>query len=103
MISSGPRLLPGLSLCAGDLLGARYRVELLLRGGHATARLLGLDTKTNTPITIDLIRGASEEADKIGVRFLASARRVANLKSPHVARVLDAGVTTDGHPYVITE
>jgi hypothetical protein len=47
--------------------------------------------------------GASEEADAVGVRFLSSARRVATLLSPHLARVLDAGVTTDGHPYVVTE
>src|SRR5690606_24730399 len=32
-----------------------------------------------------------------------NARRAANLGTSHVARVLDAGVTTDGHPYVVTE
>lgn len=99
----GPRLFPGSSLRAGDLLGARYRVELLLRGGRASARFLGLDTKTNAPIGIEIVMGASEEADAVGVRFLSSARRAANLQSTHVARVLDAGVTADGRPYVVTE
>lgn len=99
----GPRLFPGSSLRAGDLLGARYRVELLIRGGRASARFLGLDTRTNAPISIEIVMGASEEADAVGVRFLSNARRVANLKSSHLARVLDAGVTTDGHPYVVTE
>lgn len=103
MISPGPRLFPGSSLRAGDLLGARYRVELLVHAGRATARFLGQDTKTNAPIAIELVTGASEEADAVGVRFLSSARRVAQLLSPHLARVLDAGVTNDGHPYVVTE
>lgn len=99
----GPRLFPGSSLRAGDLLGARYRVELLVRGGRASARFLGQDTKTKAAITIEIVMGASEEADAVGVRFLSCARRAANLRTSHVARVLDAGVTTDGHPYVVTE
>ena len=103
MISPGPRLLPGSSLRAGDLLGARYRVELLVHDGRATARFLGQDTKTNAPITIEIVTGASQEADAVGVRFLSSARRVGQLLSPHLARALDAGVTPDGHPYVVTE
>jgi serine/threonine-protein kinase len=98
-----PRLFPGSSLRAGDLLGARYRVELLVRGGRASARFLGQDTRTSAPISIEIVMGASEEADAVGVRFLSCARRVANLKSRHLARVLDAGVTADGHPYVVTE
>lgn len=103
MISPGPRLFPGSSLRAGDLLGARYRVELLVHAGRATARFLGQDTKTKAPITIELVTAASEEADAVGLRFLSSARRVGQLLSSHLARVLDAGVTNDGHPYVVTE
>src|SRR5687767_8154038 len=91
------------SLRVGDLLGARYRVELLVHGGRASARFLGLDTKTNAPICIEIVMSASDEADAVGVRFLSCARRAANLKSPRLARVLDAGVTSDGHPYVVTE
>lgn len=99
----GPRLLPASSLRAGDVIGARYRVELLIRGGQASARFLGQDTRTSRPVSIEIVLGASEQADAVGVRFLASARRAATLLSSHVARVLDAGVTADGHPYVVME
>jgi eukaryotic-like serine/threonine-protein kinase len=98
----GPRL-SGSSLGAGDTIGARYRIQSLLQGSRASTRFAGTDLKSGSPVTIEVVVGASEEVDTVGVRFLASARRAATIDSPHVVRVLDAGVTHHGHPYVVSE
>lgn len=99
----GPRLFPGSSLRRGDTIAGRYRLESLVRGGRASALLGGVDTTKKAPVAIEVLIASGDEADAVGVRFLAAARRAASLESAHLARVLDAGVTVDGHPYVVRE
>ncbi len=85
------------------MIAGRYRLESLVRGGRASAVLGGVDTTKKAPVAIEMLIASGDEADAVGVRFLAAARRAALLESPHVARILDAGVTSDGHPYVVRE
>ena len=101
--ASDHRLLAGASLRVGDRIGARYRVGALLRTRGPRASFDGEDTKTGVPVVIEVVVDEAERVDPIAVAFLASARRAAMLEGPNVARVLDAGVTSDGHPYVVSE
>lgn len=100
---SRPRLIPGLSLCGGDLIAGRYRVLSLLRADRACAYLDATQTGTNTRVEIQILLAMEDDVEPVHLRFLADARKAAVLQGPHVERILHVGVTQDGHPFVVRE
>jgi len=112
--SEASPLSPLLSLREGDLLAERYRIESLVQARSAIVHFAATDVTRGTrvsahvlvaPASRDPRRSGSLERDQdsAGVALLAGARRAKALASPHVARVLDAGVTADGHPWIVRE
>ena len=53
-------------------------------------------------VAIKLI-GTSDTEDPRHQRFLAERQILAGLNHPHIARLLDGGVTADGRPYLVME
>jgi serine/threonine-protein kinase len=97
---------PLLSLNEGDLLNGRYRLESLLHARPASVLFAATDLKTGTRVVAHvLVAPGSVEGvhDSSRVAFLAGARRAKVLSSPHAARILDVGVTTEGHPWSVRE
>ena len=91
---------PGL---AGQTIGA-YRLEREIgRGGMGQVWLARrTDGRYEGAVAIKLLQGgllARGEAE----RFAREGRILARLDQPHIARLLDAGVTTDGQPYLVLE
>ena len=95
---------PDLDVVLGfERLGEHYDVESVLGAGgmgvvvSATHRLLGhhVAIKVLRP-SLRLHAGAEQ-------RFLNEAKAGARLTSPHIARVLDAGRTPDGLPFLVME
>ena len=101
--STRTRLIPGLSLRAGDTLPGGYRALSLLRADCACAHLAALDTSTNRRVDVQVLLAMDDAIEAVHLRFLADARKAAALESPHVDRVLHVGVTQDGHPFVVRE
>jgi serine/threonine protein kinase len=97
------RLIPGLSLRAGDTLPGGYRALSLLRADRACAHLAALDTSSNRRVDVQVLLAMDDAIEAVHLRFLADARKSAALESPHVDRVLHVGVTQDGHPFVVRE
>jgi serine/threonine protein kinase len=97
------RLIPGLSLRAGDTLPGGYRALSLLRADRACAHLAALDTSSNRRVDVQVLLAMDDAIDAVHLRFLADARKAAAFQSPHVDRVLHVGVTQDGHPFVVRE
>lgn len=100
---SRPRLIPGLSLCGGDLIAGRYRVLSLLKADRACAYLAGVQSGTNARVEIEILLAMEDDIEAVHLRYLADARKAAVLQGPHVERVLHVGVTADGHPFVVRE
>jgi serine/threonine protein kinase len=102
-----------LGLSAGDRLGGLYRLESVLRDRAATVTFAATDLTRGTrvmaqvlasrPNVVALDPDKTLAADAARSWFLAGARRAKVLESPHVARVLDAGVTPDGHAWIARE
>lgn len=95
---------PDLDVVLGfERLGEHYDVESVLGAGGmgvvvgATHRLLG------HPVAIKVLRPSLRLHAGAEQRFLNEAKAGAKLSSPHVARVLDAGRTPDGLPYLVME
>ena len=101
--STRTRLIPGLSLRAGDTLPGGYRALSLLRADRACAHLAALDTSSNRRVDVHVLLAMDDAIEAVHLRFLADARKAAALQSAHVDRVLHVGITQDGHPFVARE
>jgi serine/threonine-protein kinase len=102
-----PALVPGLSYRAGDLLAGRYRLVSLVRPGRACAHLLAIELAKNAIVGIQLFvppsAASARDIESARFRFLNAASRSAALSSRSVARVLDAGLTSENLPFVVRE
>src|SRR4051812_31399096 len=94
------RLVPGLSLRAGDVLNGRFRVESLAREGRSVTTFVATDTSKRARVEIDVLVATGEGIEDVRRAFLGGARAATVIEGPHVARVLDGGVTSDGRPWV---
>lgn len=102
--ASRPRLIPCLSLHAGDLLAGQYRVTSLLRADRACAYLAATPSKKGSaPVEVQVLLAMDDGLDPVRLRFLAEARRASALQSPNVAVIREVGVTAGGHPFLVRE
>ncbi|MEM9494056.1 MAG: serine/threonine-protein kinase, partial [Myxococcota bacterium] len=89
-------------LKVGAVIAEKYRVERLIAEGGmgvvVAARHLQLDE--TVALKLMAVRGDGAVA---GRRFTLEARALAKLRSEHVARINDSGVTADGTPYIVME
>lgn len=87
----------------GHLIG-RYRLtDLLGRGGMATVYdAERVDGVVQQRVAIKLIhRGL--DTDEVVRRFVAERQILSGLEHPHIARLIDAGATDDGRPFLVME
>lgn len=88
---------------AGTVLAGKYRVERVLGSGAmgvvAAARHLQLDIR----VAIKYLVPAALEYPEIVERFAREARAAAQIRSEHVARVIDVGVLPSGVPFMVLE
>ena len=93
------------------MIGGRYRIDALTRARRGCVYGAATDLRKRARVSIQCLVASSvppagappEGGDRLAVDFLAGARRAAVLEGPHVTRVLDAGVTGEGLPYVVRE
>jgi serine/threonine-protein kinase len=98
-----PRLSPGLSLRAGDVLAGRFRALSLVRADRACAHIAALETGTNARVEIMVLLAMEDATESVNLRFLADARKAASLQGTNIDRLIHVGVTEDGHPFVVRE
>ena len=87
----------------GDVLAGKYRVERVLGVGGmgvvVAAKHLQLDQMVALKFLLPEAIANKEAAD----RFLREARNAVQLKSEHVARIIDVGTLETGAPYIVME
>jgi tetratricopeptide (TPR) repeat protein len=77
--------------------------QVLGAGGMGTVyRAHRADGQFNQSVAIKVLRG-SLRTDWYRERFLAERQTLATLNHPHIARLLDGGMTEDGEPYLVME
>jgi serine/threonine protein kinase len=88
---------------AGSTVGPYRLLEEIGRGGMGTVFLAErVDGGFEQQVALKLIkRGMDSEG--ILARFLRERQILARLEHPHIARLLDGGVTPDGQPYFAME
>lgn len=77
-------------------------LEVLARGGYATV-YRAMQTSVGRPVAVK-VENRTLETDHDRHRFMREARAAGRMSGhPHVIDLFDAGVTADGHPYLIME
>ncbi len=87
----------------GERIGS-YRLERLIgRGGMGEVYLAGRDDdQFERTVAIKLLPGG-RASGSIEARFQAERQILARLDHPHIAQLLDGGLTDDGLPYLIMQ
>lgn len=86
----------------GDWIGPYRVVRTIGRGGWGTLHLVdpGLETGLTEPVALKVLRRGLDTDDVLR-RFEAERRILESLVHPNIARLLDAGSTRDGRPYLV--
>ena len=90
-----------------ELLGGTigpYRLTQILGHGGAGTVYLGerADRQYSAQVAIKVVEGAALNAE-IGRRFKAERQILASLNHQNIARLIDAGETQEGYPYLVME
>ncbi|MBL8881221.1 MAG: protein kinase, partial [Phycisphaerales bacterium] len=88
---------------SGALLGPFRLVREIGRGGMGAVWLAErADGQFAQQVAVKLIHGGWDPAET-QARFLAERQILANLQHPHIAHLIDGGVTADGRPWLALE
>ncbi|RYD36645.1 MAG: serine/threonine protein kinase, partial [Verrucomicrobiaceae bacterium] len=86
----------------GDMIG-RYRLlEQIGEGGFGTVFLAVQSQPVKRHVALKVIKPGMDSREVIA-RFEAERQALAMMDHPHIAKVLDAGMTEGGRPYFVME
>jgi eukaryotic-like serine/threonine-protein kinase len=89
---------------AGQQIGPYRLTRLIGEGGMGQVYLARrADKLYEQEVAIKLMHAGLKQAQSMLSRFSAERQILANLNHPNIARLLDAGITSDGAPYLVME
>ena len=87
----------------GKVVGNYKLTSVLGHGGTGTVYLAERsDRQYSAQVAVKIVDGATVHGD-LGMRFRAERQILASLNHPNIARLVDAGDTDDGQPFLIME
>ncbi len=87
----------------GRMVGNYKLVSVLGHGGTGTVYLgERADSQYTARVAVKIVDSAAVQGD-IATRFRAERQILASLNHPNISRLLDAGETEDGRPYLVME
>ncbi|HVJ91976.1 MAG TPA: serine/threonine-protein kinase, partial [Labilithrix sp.] len=92
-----------ISVRPGDVLADKYCVERILGAGGMGVVVAARNLALGKPVAIKMLLPSMLAAPRAVERFEREARAVVQLKSEHVAEVLDIGKLASGAPYIVME
>src|SRR5262245_39507117 len=96
----------------GVVLAGRYKLlQQIGEGGMGTVWMAEQTQPVRRRVAVKLVRGEHGSSESILARFGAERQAIALMDHPHVAKLLDAGTTTEseasslgaGRPYFVME
>jgi serine/threonine-protein kinase len=97
------RVSTDLSLEPGAQIAGKYTVERVIGQGGAGVVVAAQHVLLRTRVAVKLLRHELEGNEEATHRFLREAQAVAQLRSQHVARVMDVGILDSGAPFIAME
>lgn len=92
---------PWIGRSIGDRL--RYRLEKRLGAGGMGDVFVAMDTLLGQQVALKLLKDKLIASPSLRKRFEHEVAICAALKSDHIVKVSDCGVTTEGHPFYVME
>ncbi len=87
----------------GTIVGAYKLTSVLGHGGAGTVYLAErADRQYSAQVAVKIVESAALHPD-LGLRFKAERQILASLNHPNIARLVDAGETAEGSPYLVME
>ena len=90
------------SVKVGSAIGPYHLLELIGEGGMGRVWLAEQKEPVRRRVALKLIR-AGMDTDEVVARFQAERQAVALMDHPAIAKVFDAGSTSEGRPYFVME
>jgi serine/threonine-protein kinase len=87
----------------GQIIAGKFRVDRILAEGGMGVVVAATHLHLDQTVALKLPRGEICENREALERFTREGKAAAQMKSEHVARVLDAGAADDGTPYMVME
>lgn len=87
----------------GALLSDRFRIVRKIENDGLNELYAGEDLTTRKPVFVKFVYSGYLNTQRAEARFREDMNLVQELGSPHVARVLDLGVTEEGSPFLVSE
>jgi serine/threonine protein kinase len=103
LLAGEPVALPGPDDLVGTHVGSYHVKRLLGQGGMGAVYLAERDDgQYRQAVALKLIRPGLHTAEVVS-RFRVERQILARLVHPHIAQLLDGGMTEDGFPYLVME
>ena len=97
------RLVPGLGLRAGQTIAGEYRIEELIGSGASGVVLSARNIHLRERVALKMFASYTDGQEELLRRRVEKARLASVLRGPHVAHIVEIGVTDDAMPFVATE
>ena len=95
--------LPGTAILPGDIIAGKYRVDRIIGVGGMGVVVSAIHIHLDERVAVKLLRPDGAARSEATERFMREARAAVKIKSQHVAKVIDVGVMSEGHPYMVME
>jgi serine/threonine protein kinase len=87
----------------GRVILGKFRVDRMIAEGGMGLVFAATHLQLEQPVALKVLRGNLDRQSEALARFMREAKAAAQLRSEHVGRVLDVGVTQDGTPFMVME
>ena len=88
---------------AGDVLAGKYRLEKVAGEGGMGVVYAAQHLVLKQRVAVKVLLPAAATSEHVVERFAREAQAAARIESEHVARVMDAGTTEAGAPFLVME
>ncbi len=89
---------------AGSLIAGKYKLlQPIGEGGMGSVWMAEQTESVKRKVAVKLIRAERGSSSMILARFEAERQAIALMDHPHIAKLLDAGTTSDGLPFFVME
>lgn len=103
MVRAEPQREPPTAPRPGTVIGGKYEVETLVGAGAMGFVSVARHRDLGHKVAIKSLKVDATSEPNAAARLVREARACVELKSEHVARVLDVGGLDDGQPYIVME
>ena len=87
----------------GSVLDGKYRLESRIGEGSFAEVYQATHLKLERQVAVKLLKTGSEDEEELQARFLREGRSTCRIDHPNAVSVLDASVTANGEPFLVTE